>query len=148
MSPSRMDRLIKALGGEDNLPPKLAQAAAIVPQQQSDNPTNQGIQPIEDLLDEHSQSQGTTDWWNVTPELPQPVSQTQAQTTSLVTPLAGSMSYYFDPRKDEPAPLGLNFCPFIAVTKLPYKFVKKEFMQGIATAFFDEGKIWGREWDV
>jgi hypothetical protein len=58
------------------------------------------------------------------------------------------MSHHFDPRKDEPSPLGLNFCPFIAVTKLPYMFVKKEFMQQIATAFFDEGKIWNREWDV
>ena len=60
----------------------------------------------------------------------------------------GESTYPPDPRQGEPAPFGVRFCPFIAVTKLPYKFVNKQFMQQIATAFFDAGKIWNREWDV
>lgn len=48
----------------------------------------------------------------------------------------------------KPAPLGMNFCPLIAITKFPYKFVNKQYMQQIASAFFDEGKIWNRDWEV
>ena len=143
MPASRMDRLIKVLGGEENLPPKLPQPAGVTPQQQTD----QDIQPIDDFLQEQPRSQGS-EWWNATSKIAQPVPLSQSHTTSAAISSLGPMSYPFDPRKDEPAPLGLNFCPFIAITKLPYKFVKREFMQGIATAFFDEGKIWSREWDV
>jgi hypothetical protein len=138
-----MDRLIKVLGGEEHLPPKLPQPATVSPQQQAANTSNQDIQPINDFLQERFQSHGS-DWWNATPKIPVSASHIPLQTSPAVAP----MSYPFDPRKDEPAPLGVNFCPFIAITKLPYKFVKKEFMQEIATAFFDEGKIWSREWDV
>ncbi|KAI9721880.1 MAG: hypothetical protein M1828_004975 [Chrysothrix sp. TS-e1954] len=40
------------------------------------------------------------------------------------------------------------FCPIFAVSKYPYKFVEKSLSQPIATAAFDDGKFWRREWDV
>jgi hypothetical protein len=140
--PSRVDRLIKALGGEQNLPPKLPQPATITitpPQPQDNavantNPSNQDIQPINDFLEQQS-SQGD-DWWNAKPKITQPPPRPQRQP---IPPPDIPM---------KPAPLGMNFCPLIAITKFPYKFVSKQYMQQIASAFFDEGKIWNRDWEV
>ena len=54
----------------------------------------------------------------------------------------------FDAYKGEPAPLGVDFAPFVAVTKYCYKYVPKEFLQPMATAFFDADKIYRRDWDL
>ncbi|KAK4508626.1 hypothetical protein PRZ48_002365 [Zasmidium cellare] len=59
-----------------------------------------------------------------------------------------ALDFTMDPRKGQAAPLGMCFCPFIAVTKYCYKFVPKKLMQPLATAFFDAEKIWNREWDL
>ena len=56
--------------------------------------------------------------------------------------------FTLDSRKDEPSPPGMSFCPFLAVTKFPYKYVEGSFRQPIATAFFDEGKIYNRSWHL
>ena len=42
----------------------------------------------------------------------------------------------------------MSFCPFIAFTKFPYKYVDPAFRQPIATAFFDAGKIYNRSWEL
>lgn len=41
-----------------------------------------------------------------------------------------------------------HFTPLLAVAKYPYKFCNKQHSQDIASAFFDEGKFWLREWDL
>ncbi|QIW95477.1 hypothetical protein AMS68_000995 [Peltaster fructicola] len=63
-------------------------------------------------------------------------------------PLKGDLDRTTDPRCGDPSPLGIQFCPILAVAKWPYKFVDREYMQPIATAFFDAEKIWNREWDL
>ena len=40
------------------------------------------------------------------------------------------------------------FTPIVALSKYPYKFCDKDWKQTIASAFFDEGKFWAREWDL
>ncbi|KAF2118635.1 hypothetical protein BDV96DRAFT_642822 [Lophiotrema nucula] len=40
------------------------------------------------------------------------------------------------------------FTPIVALSKYPYKFCSKDLLQDIATAFFDAGKFWNREWDL
>lgn len=40
------------------------------------------------------------------------------------------------------------FTPIVALSKYPYKFCNKDCMQEIASAFFDQGKFWAREWDL
>ena len=131
---SRMDRLIKALGGEENLPPQLPQPVVVTPPSE-DNPKQDGS--TEAAKQEASQGE---DWWNATPRIAQPPPPSvQHPRMSTSTPIPGD---------GKVAPLGLNFCPLIPITKFPYKFVKREFMQEIASAFFDEGKIWSREWEV
>ena len=41
-----------------------------------------------------------------------------------------------------------HFTPIQALAKYPYKYCNKIHMQDIASAFFDQGKFWHREWDL
>ncbi|KAF7678880.1 hypothetical protein GT037_002628 [Alternaria burnsii] len=41
-----------------------------------------------------------------------------------------------------------HFTPIQALAKYPYKYCNKIHMQDIASAFFDQGKFWQREWDL
>jgi hypothetical protein len=41
-----------------------------------------------------------------------------------------------------------HFTSIHALSKYPYRFCSKSDSQPIATAFFDEGKFWAREWDL
>ncbi|KAF2443453.1 hypothetical protein P171DRAFT_362217 [Karstenula rhodostoma CBS 690.94] len=41
-----------------------------------------------------------------------------------------------------------KFTPIVGLSKYPYKFCNKDCMQAIATAFFDRGQFWAREWDL
>jgi hypothetical protein len=41
-----------------------------------------------------------------------------------------------------------HFTPIVAIAKYPYKFCNKSHSQEIASAFFDAGKFWNREWDL
>jgi hypothetical protein len=41
-----------------------------------------------------------------------------------------------------------KFTPVVALSRYPYKFCNKDCMQDIASAFFDQGKFWAREWDL
>ncbi|KAI4638287.1 hypothetical protein J4E93_010286 [Alternaria ventricosa] len=41
-----------------------------------------------------------------------------------------------------------HFTPIQALSKYPYKYCDKSHMQNIASAFFDQGKFWQREWDL
>ncbi|KAI6866013.1 hypothetical protein D0864_11495 [Hortaea werneckii] len=59
-----------------------------------------------------------------------------------------SSDLLLDPRAGEPAPQGISFTPFLAVTKFCYKYVPHAYQQTLATAFFDANKIWCREWDL
>lgn len=40
------------------------------------------------------------------------------------------------------------FCPLLAVSKFPYKFVRNSSADKIAKGFFDQGKFWLRTWDL
>lgn len=40
------------------------------------------------------------------------------------------------------------FCPLMAMSRYPYKFVPKELSQTVASQFFDGGKFWQRVWDM
>lgn len=41
-----------------------------------------------------------------------------------------------------------HYAPILALAKYPYKFCNKTDMQAVATASFDAGKFWNREWDL
>ncbi|UPX18159.1 uncharacterized protein EKO05_0008469 [Ascochyta rabiei] len=42
----------------------------------------------------------------------------------------------------------LHFTPIQALAKYPYRFCNRAYSQDIASAFFDQGKFWAREWDL
>ena len=46
------------------------------------------------------------------------------------------------------APVNQAFCPVIAVSKYPYKFVSQDISEPIAERFFNDSKFWYRPWDV
>ena len=154
MAPPRVDRLVKVLGGEENLPAKLPRPSTDV--QEADTEAKEVDLPKGDFNSmqsvmnnfKHGELKDGEDWWNATPRLPQPAQPTQTEQNAPWYTDRGEVRFNFDPRKDEPAPLGISFSPFAAVAKFPYKFVKREFQQKIASAFFDEGKIYSREWDL
>jgi hypothetical protein len=41
-----------------------------------------------------------------------------------------------------------HYSPIVALSKYPYKWCGKTHTQIIASAFFDQGKFWAREWDL
>lgn len=41
-----------------------------------------------------------------------------------------------------------SFAPIVALSRYPYKYCIREHSQNIASAFFDAGKFWAREWDL
>lgn len=41
-----------------------------------------------------------------------------------------------------------HYSPIVALSRYPYKWCNKTHSQDIASAFFDEGKFWAREWDL
>lgn len=40
------------------------------------------------------------------------------------------------------------YAPVLALSRYPYKWCDKRHSQDIASAFFDQGKFWAREWDL
>ena len=149
---SRLDRLVKVLGAE-NLPPKLSKPGDNT--EQSDETAKQDgantddsfseLQSVDDFLKENK---STENWWDATPKIPQIATKAPTRPVTSFFTSNGETHLEFDPRKGEPAPLGVSFSPFGAVTKFCYKFVKKDHQQLLATAFFAEGKIYDREWDM
>ncbi|KAK3723563.1 hypothetical protein LTR37_001815 [Vermiconidia calcicola] len=154
---SRMDRLVNMLGGEQNLPPKLPQPTTSTEPEQTDevaaeeqttqeDPINK-LQSMDSYLQENQNSEN---WWDAVPQIPQPKQPSGTTQARPAQPYSsdGSLHFIFDSEQGRPAPLGMSFAPFVAVTRFCYKFVSKELQQPLATAFFDEGKIWNREWDL
>ncbi|GFF47244.1 hypothetical protein IFM58399_08000 [Aspergillus lentulus] len=50
--------------------------------------------------------------------------------------------------EEPPTPIDGFFCPLMAMSRYPYKFVRKELSQTVASRFFDGGKFWQRVWDL
>ncbi|KAG9720110.1 hypothetical protein KCU73_g14621, partial [Aureobasidium melanogenum] len=47
----------------------------------------------------------------------------------------------------ETAPTGMQFVPINAVSKFPYKYMKKSQSEPVSIQFFAGGKFWDRDWD-
>ncbi|KAH0340514.1 hypothetical protein KCU81_g6748, partial [Aureobasidium melanogenum] len=48
----------------------------------------------------------------------------------------------------ETAPTGMQFVPINAVSKFPYKYMKRSQSEPVSIQFFAGGKFWGRDWDL
>lgn len=147
----RVAWLMKQLGGRENLPPKLTSPAE-EEAPPSNKPTNY------DSEEEERKNLPKID----TPAAVVEIQNARLQqlkdsaTASAANPRAsaasmsdfGFESVAFDERKGQPAPLGISFAPFAAVAKYCYTFVPPKWLQPFATEFFDNEKIYTRDWDL
>ncbi|EME48926.1 hypothetical protein DOTSEDRAFT_58207 [Dothistroma septosporum NZE10] len=135
---SRLDRLIALLGGEENLPEKLPEPA----------PYGETVKEEDEEQEQEGQPPPIIRDLNPQPlRYPQPLPQ-QKITLNPVHVMESEDDIPFDSGKGEPAPLGVEFATFGAVTKYCYKYVPRELMQPLATAYFDADKIYRRDWDL
>lgn len=148
----KFDVFTRLVGGKDNLPPRLpTPPPSLLPASDSNDQCSK--EETKDIVDAFGNLQTYDDFVNSGPS-----SHAKGQTVRShhhVTGLpqdnateADSSDFTLDPRKGEPAATGTSFCPFLAISKFPYKYVDSSFRQPIATAFFDEGKIYNRKWDL
>jgi hypothetical protein len=144
---SPFDTFLKLLGGEANLPRKLT------PPPPSPPPPPPTAQPATDDVYQSEEYQSLPPSTGPDSSTNSPLTPTHSRPLSHVNlvnpvfmPLGGTFA--FDEKKGEPAPVGLSFCPFIAVTKYCYKFAPRNWSQPLATAFFDSDKIYARDWHL
>ncbi|GIZ39297.1 hypothetical protein CKM354_000268500 [Cercospora kikuchii] len=150
---NRMDLFLEMIGGEEALPRKLTPP----PPEEKEEP-----EPPSSIWDTDYQ---TEEYLNaprapgVTEELvrfnyesrPRPFCSGASPGQSSGPPsraLSADVKVPFDVKKGERLPAGTALSPFIAVTKYCYKYVPKQWSQTLATAFFDQDKIYDREWDI
>lgn len=46
------------------------------------------------------------------------------------------------------SPAGQSFCPILAVSKFPYRYIPKKDSESVAAKFFNVGQFWLRKWDL
>jgi hypothetical protein len=160
MSVDRFEIYTQLMGGEQNLPPKLATPPPTT-NSSDEPPADEGINP-DKILDSFGNLQTYDSFVSAHPfpapsapaydnrHAPNPQSNGAAtrRSENKASETDVDIDFILDPRRGEPSELGMSFCPFLAVTKFPYKYVDPDFLQPIATAFFDENKIYNRSWDL
>ena len=162
MADERFEIYTRLMGGKDNLPPKLpTPPPSLHPTNGNDKQTSADVNGEEvshdKIVDAFGNLQTYDDFVTAHP-FPAPQAPAydnrHAGKTQQPGPTrreineADETDLTLDPHKDEPSEIGMSFCPFIAFTKFPYKYVDPAFRQPIATAFFDGGKIYNRSWDL
>jgi len=158
-----MERFITLIKGEENLPPKLPPPPPRAPAPVEDEPVPNehfgNLPSVESVIAESVQSkapkiqapaklkENAQRKENVQPDV-QPDIQPVAPVAAPPSREVSDTQLLSDPHMGEAAPRGIHFSPFLAVTKFCYKFVKHDYQQPLATAFFDASKIWNRDWDL
>lgn len=151
-----LERFLNLAGGEQNLPPSSK------PSTTKEKPTFisdefEKLPSVEEVIAECERENAAYRLQNLA--LFSSSTQSQARSLQQVTQARThipapamqeltSSDLLLDSRAGEPAPQGISFTPFLAVTKFCYKFVPRAYQQPLATAFFDANKIWCREWDL
>lgn len=147
-------------GGDQNLPP--ISAASSKPSTTKENPTSipdefEKLPSVEEVIAECERENAAYRCQNLAlfPSSTQSQANSLQQIAQAEIPIPAlamqeltSSDLLLDPRAGEPAPQGISFTPFLAVTKFCYKFVPRTYQQPLATAFFDANKVWCREWDL
>jgi hypothetical protein len=162
MADERFEIYTLLMGGKDNLPPKLpTPPPSLHPTNGNDKQTSADVNgegvSHDKIVDAFGNLQTYDDFVTAHP-FPAPQAPAhdnrhagktqQPGPTRRETSEADETDFILDPHKDEPSEIGMSFCPFIAFTKFPYKYVDPAFRQPIATAFFDGGKIYNRSWNL
>ncbi|KAI7322200.1 hypothetical protein KC315_g8913 [Hortaea werneckii] len=155
-----LERFMNLAGGDQNLPP--ISAASSKPSTTKENPTSipdefEKLPSVEEVIAECERENAAYRCQNLAlfPSSTQSQANSLQQIAQAEIPIPAlamqeltSSDLLLDPRAGEPAPQGISFTPFLAVTKFCYKFVPRTYQQPLATAFFDANKVWCREWDL
>jgi hypothetical protein len=143
----RFELFTRLVGGKDKLPPRLPTPPpkpvpdSNIPEKPKDIVDAFGnLQTYDDFVSSAPRSQAKTQAGR---PLRHAINKLQGNGTE-----ADSGDLTLDPRKGEPAAIGTSFCPFLAINKFPYKYVDQLFRQPVASAHFDEGKLYNRKWDL
>lgn len=150
---NRMDLFLEMIGGEEALPRKLTPPP---PEEKEEPDPPSSIWDTDYQTEEYLKAPRAP---GVTEELvrfnyesrPRPFCSGASPGQSSGPPsraLSADVKVPFDVKKGERLPVGTALSPFIAVTKYCYKYVPKQWSQTLATAFFDQDKIYDREWDM
>jgi hypothetical protein len=162
MSVGKFELYTRLMGGEDKLPPKLPEPHLSETTNNSEQPAANASEDKIDpnkILDAFGNLQTYDDFVTAHPiSAPHMTAHdskkiAKAQQISAASRRRSSeadieVDFTLDPRRGVPSELGMSFCPFLAITKFPYKYVDSAFRQPIATAFFDENKVYNRPWDL
>jgi hypothetical protein len=162
MADERFEIYTRLMGGKDNLPPKLptpppTQQPTPATSEQPSADLNEKEVNADKIVDAFGNLQTYDDFVTAHP-FPAPQAPAydnrhasksqQSRPTERKTSERDEIDFPLDPRKDEPSEIGMSFVTFVAFTKLPYKYVEPAFLQPIASAFFDGGKIFNKTWDL
>ena len=163
MADERFEIFTRLMGGKDNLPPRLPTPppASLHTKNGSDHRTLADVDDKDVIQDQIVDAFGnlkTYDDFVTAHPFPAPQAPAydnrragktqQPGPTRRETSETDETDFTLDAHRDEPSEIGMSFCPFIAFTKFPYKYVDPAFRQPIATAFFDGGKIYNRSLDL
>ncbi|EMD00601.1 hypothetical protein BAUCODRAFT_81223, partial [Baudoinia panamericana UAMH 10762] len=159
--PSGYERFVALMGGQQNLPPKRAMAAPPknneeqAPPQASTRDPFETLPSLEEVIAQTKRNEEEDKAARAAREQASQASDQDYSQHQIPGAQASEMSS-FPPsyavnhstaHMGTSAPRGITFTPFLAVTRYCYKFVSKEYMQPLATAFFDANKIYDRPWD-
>jgi hypothetical protein len=160
MADKRFELYTRLMGGKDNLPPKLpTPPPSLHPtngsdEQPSTDLNEKGANPAK-IVDAFGNLQTYDEFVTAFPAPAAPAYNNrhagkpqQPRPAEREPREAGEFDFTLDPRKDEPCEIGTSFCTFLTFTRFPYKYVDPVFLQPIASAFFDGGKIFNRSWNL
>ncbi|KAK5728696.1 hypothetical protein LTR15_001835 [Elasticomyces elasticus] len=145
-----VERFLSMIGGEANLPPvappkeAAPQTTLQVQAQESDDPF-EGLPTVEEVIERNRIMAEEARARRPKPRQAHLADQHHFVSTPTTITTDDSISHM---RLGDAAPRGINFTPFLAVTRFCYKFVGDKWRQPLATAFFDAKKIYNRPWDV
>jgi hypothetical protein len=167
MAEEKFDTYTRLMGGKRNLPPKIptsppslqppatsSDQSLTEPEDEEANPGKivdafGNLQTYDDFVTAHPfPAPSAPAYDNRHAGKPQPNNPSSHANRSTASEADVDSDFTLDPRKDGPSELGMSFCPFLAITKFPYKYADSALRQPIATAFFDGGKIYNRSWDL
>ncbi|KAK5110068.1 hypothetical protein LTR62_006313 [Meristemomyces frigidus] len=156
---TELDRFIALIGGEQNLPPISTEenvvddtddhtTTATTTEKDGDElPSIYEVEMMNEKYDQEAQERQRflkQDGSEATAAMDGNVSSLGSQLANTSLRPSGPLTTRFG----EVAPRGFTFVPFVAVTKFCYEFVPQQWSQPLASAFFDNNKIYERQWDL
>jgi hypothetical protein len=159
---SRLERVAKLIQLDINALPDRAVPPQLAPASDDDESGGVSLEQTQPLSTGSSKQPANDASTNTAPV----TAQAPANTDRRFVLVQGAVSSYNPgtmrtsrPSKASPLPsIDLNrgdlaaarhrFTPIQALAKYPYKFCDRAHSQDIASAFFDDGKFWAREWDL